>query len=177
MPSERSLFRKIQTIVEIAKSAEYTSLAGLCEHVNELRPTIFITGRYDTAQDAFISDVSEVAIRRAVAFCRTLQLLNDDGALTTQGRDACRRSRFSLVMADQVRLSLSGHGVKVAALNGIIRKMLHADPVVLPTSDVLWEEIQPEIGRGLFSKMLTLLVHSECGECSQKKVYLGFKVA
>lgn len=135
---------------------------------------MFNTSRYVAERDAFVPDISIQAIKRAVAFCRFLDLLTEEGTLTVHGRDAARKSRFSAVLGEQARLMLGRAGVKFGVMNSVIRSRLHADPPVLPTSDVLWNELQPNMSRGTFSKMLTLLIHCECGHSSQKKVYLGF---
>jgi hypothetical protein len=174
VPSERSLFRKVQTVVEVAKTVKVSTLEELCREIKGLGPTMFNTSRYVAERDAFVTDISLEAIKRAVAFCRFLDLLSEEGGLTVHGRDAARKSRFGAVLGEQARLMLGRAGVKLGALNSVIRGKLHADPPVLPTSDVLWDELQPTMSRGTFSKMLTLLIHCECGRSSQKKVYLGF---
>jgi len=174
VPSERSLFRKVQTVVEVARTVKVSDLEGLCQEIKGLGPTMFNTSRYVAARDAFVTDISAQAIKRAVAFCRFLDLLSDEGALTVHGRDAARKSRFSAVLGEQARLVLGRAGVKLGVVNSVIRSKLHAEPPVLPTSDVLWDELQPTMSRGTFSKMLTLLIHCECGQSSQRKVYLGF---
>jgi len=164
----------MQTVVDVAKAVKVSDLEELCQEIKGLGPTMFNTSRYAPERDAFVSDISIQAIKRTVAFCQLLELVNEEGALTVHGRDAARESRFSIVLGEEVRLMLSRGGVKLGAMNAVIRSKLHADPPVLPTSDVLWEELQPDINRGTFSKMLTLLIHCESGRCSQKKVYLGF---
>lgn len=173
MPSERSLFRKVQTVVEVARTVKVSDLEELCREIKGLGPTMFNTSRYVAERDAFVTDISMEAIKRAVTFCRFLDLLSEEGTLTVRGRDAARKSRFSAVLGEQARLKLSAAGVKPGAVNSVIRSKLHGDPPVLPTSDVLWEELQPTMSRETFSKMLTLLIHCECGQSSQKKVYLG----
>jgi hypothetical protein len=164
----------VQTVVEVAKTVKVSTLEELCQEIKGLGPTMFNTSRYVAERDAFVTDISLEAIKRAVAFCRFLGLLSEEGGLTVHGRDAARKSRFGAVLGEQARLMLGRAGVKLGAVNSVIRGKLHADPPVLPTSDVLWDELQPTMSRGTFSKMLTLLIHCECGRSSQKKVYLGF---
>jgi hypothetical protein len=71
---------------------------------------------------------------------------------------------------------LAHKGIEFAMLNTIIGQKLHSEPPILPTSEVLWNELQPVISRGLFSTLLTLLVHCECWQSSQRKVFLAFGV-
>jgi hypothetical protein len=172
--SERSLFRKMQTVVEVAKSVKVSSLDELCQEIGGLGPTMFNTSRYVPERDAFVADISSESIRRAVAFCRLLELLSEEGTLTVHGRDAARKSRFSAVLGEQAQLMLGRAGVKVGKMNSVIRGSLQADPPVLPTADVLWDELQPDMNRGTFAKLLTLLIHCERGRSSQRKIYLGF---
>jgi len=164
----------MQTVIEGAKSVKVSSIQELCQEIKDRAPTMFNTSRYDPEQDTFVADISMRAIKRAVGFCQVLDLLTDEGTLTVIGREATRKSRFNAVIGDQVRLMLGRNGLKLAAINSVIRNKLHADPPVLPTSGVLWDELQPSMSLGTFSKMLTLLIHCDCGQSSQKKIYLGF---
>jgi len=174
MPSERSLFRKMQIVIESARAGKAASIEDLCQRIKEEGPTIFNTSRYVPAQDAFLAEISLPGIRRAVRLCLDLELLTDQGVLTQFGREAARKSRFSNVLGDQVLVVLERNGVKPSTMNAAIRKKLRAEPVVLPTSDVLWDELKPSLTQGTFSKLLTLLIHCERGQSSQKKVYLNF---
>jgi len=164
----------MQIVVEVAKGARASSSSELCEIVKDEHPSIFATSRYDASQDTFVTGPSVEAVRRAVTLCRVLNLITEGGMLTPKGREAARRSRFSCVVGEEVGIMLAGKGVKFEMLNDIIRRKLHSEPPVLPTSEVLWNELQPEMSRGLFSRLLTLLVHSECGQSSQRKVFLAF---
>lgn len=174
MPSEKSLFRKLQTVVEIAKSGGASTLGELCQTVKDRGPDIFVTRRYEPTRDMFVSEISLKTIKRTVLFSRALGLLSDDGALTPLGREAVRRSRFSAVIASQTRAKLAQNGIKINELNDIIREKLRAHKPTLPTADVLWEELQPSLPRGVFSKLLTLLTYCNEGQYSQRKVYLHF---
>lgn len=164
----------MQTVVEIAKSVKVSSLGDLCKEIKGIAPTMFNTGRYVAERDEFVPDISIESIKRAVAFCRLLELLSEEGALTVHGREATRKSRFGSVVGEQTRLILGRSGVKITTINSVIRRKLQTDPPALPTADVLWDELQPNVNRGTFSKLLTLLVHCECGQSSQKKIYLNF---
>ena len=174
MPSERSLFRKIQTVVDIAKSVRVRDIAELCEEVEQRAPSVFNTSRYDASQDKFVASISPESIKRTVVFCRTLELITDDGVLSQEGREASRKSRFNETIGERVRIVLSTNGVRLSAMNSVIRDKLHANPPILPTAEVLWTELQPSMSRGMFSKLLTLLVYCDGGQSSQRKVYLGF---
>jgi len=85
VPSERSLFRKIQTVVEVARSVKVSNLEDLCQEIEQRGPTMFNVSRYDDEQDTFVSRISLPAIRRAVVLCEALNLLASDGSLTPQG--------------------------------------------------------------------------------------------
>jgi hypothetical protein len=174
MPSEFSLFRKIQVVLDIAKAVEVGSWRELNSEVISQRPPNFLTKQYDKKHDAMMHDVSQRGVRKAINISRMLQLIDDKGHITDVGRRALRSSIFGRVLSEQVQQFLEGKGIQIRSLGGIINKSLHSNPLVMPTSSVLWEGSGSKIPLLLFSQMLTLL--SQCGvaESSQRKIYLRF---
>lgn len=174
MPSEYSLYRKIQVVLDIAKAAQLDSWVELKTNVISQRPPNFLTRQYDVKHDTMVQEISERSIRKAVNVCRALGLIDDRGDLTVAGKKAIRQAQFDRVLIAQVREFLAAKGVDVETLNASVRKSLRAQPVVMPTALQLWEACQPEMTLPFFSQMLTLL--SQCGsaESSQRKIYLKF---
>jgi len=177
MPSEYSLYRKIQVALEITKALRVESWVDIKERILSQAPPNFVTKQYDIKHDVRVEQVSERSIRRTVSICRALQLIDDSGDLTPAGRQALRQSTFDRILAEQVNSFLREKGVQVSTLNKLINKSLRSTPVIMPTAMELWEHGGRDIPLLLFSQMLTLL--SQCGgaESSQRKVYLEFREA
>jgi hypothetical protein len=174
MPSERSIYRKIQEVLEVAKSVKVSSIAELRAHVANQQGDVFKTLQYDSDIDKMVRRVSVVVIRHAVKMCRFLDLVDDGGTLTDTGRAALRKTRFHKVIADQVRLRLHEQGVNLSHLNRLIVGAFRKSPPVLPTVQILWEAEGGDMARGLFTRFLTLLAHCGCAQSSQRKIYLRF---
>jgi hypothetical protein len=174
MPSEYSLYRKIQVALDIAKSVQISAWSQLKEKIASEAPPNFMTTQYDVKRDAMVQQLSERSIRRTVNICRALHLIDDSGDLTSTGRKSLRHASFNKILAEAVREFLEGRNVNISNLNEIIQKSLRARPVVMPTAIQLWEASRTEMPLLLFSQMLTLL--SQCGgaDSSQRKIYLEF---
>jgi len=176
MPSEFSLFRKIQVVLDIAKAVEVKSWRELSSEVISQRPPNFLTKQYDQKHDAMMHDVSRRGVRKTIHVCRMLQLIDDNGQVTNVGRRALRSALFSPVLSGQVGKFLENRGVQIATLEGVIDACLRSNPLVMPTSSVLWERSGSKMPLLLFSQMLTLLAHCGAAESSQQKIYLRFKL-
>lgn len=171
MASERSLYRKIQVVLSLAKAVDIGSISELYTAVAAQRPPNFLTKQYDSAHDELTLDVSKRGVRRAVNICRRLGLLDEAGGLTETGKQALKAAHFDRIVSNQIRTLFRERGIGRSALNEIIRKCLRSDPVTMPTTSELWERTNSEISLMLFSQMLTLL--SQCGEAQsfQRKIY------
>ncbi|HEV7747699.1 MAG TPA: hypothetical protein VGO56_22055 [Pyrinomonadaceae bacterium] len=175
MPSENSIYRKIQIVLEVAKSTEVNSIGELQIAIRSKNLVTFHTRHFDRVKDAFVTAISDKSIHSALSFCRDLKLLKDNGTLTPEGRQAIQRSKFDRVIADSILSYLQDSGVDIRALNKLILISIQSNPPVLPTCHELWVSIQEKTDFSNFAKMLNLL--SQCGmaQSSQKKIYLGIK--
>jgi hypothetical protein len=172
MPSERSLYRKIQLALDVAKSVTIDSLKELATEIESGELPSFNTLQYDRERDEFIPRQSTTSIRRVLRLCLRLNLLDDDGRLTANGRSALRKAKFDSVLSSQVVRDLEQNGVNLGKINALIRSKLKADPPILPTAAELWESIQPELTPSDFSGLLTLLVNCGAAESSQRRIFL-----
>jgi hypothetical protein len=174
MPSEYSLYRKIQVVLDIAKAAQLGSWVELKTQIISQRPPNFLTRQYDVKHDTMVQEVSERSIRKTVNVCRALGFIDDRGDLTAAGRKAVRQAQFDKALAERVREFLREKRVKMSMLNDLVQKSLRSRPVIMPTAAQLWEASDSGMSLLLFSQMLTLL--SQCGgaDSSQRKVYLEF---
>ena len=170
MPSENSVYRKMQVVLEITKSVTVNTLEQLRREIKGSKRPNFETDQYNKDKDKFIRQQSERVIRRTVAFCHDLNLIGPDGHLTKEGRQSL--IRFDNVVANQIRSFLRREGIIFSDLNKVILEDLHSNPPVLPTSRELWETVDADISYSNFSRMLTLLVQCGGAMSSQRKIYL-----
>lgn len=172
MPSENSVYRKIQVVLDIAKSVTVNTLEELRREIKGRKRPNFETDQYDQAHDIFAPRQSDRVIRRTVTLCHVLELIGSDGHLTKEGRQALMKARFDNVVANQIHLFLRREGISFSDLNKVILEDLHSNPPVLPTSRELWETVDADISYSNFSRMLTLLVQCGGAMSSQRKIYL-----
>lgn len=175
MASDRSLYHKIELVLDIAKSVSVASVDELRIEIIGRKPANFFSRQYDPDTDRFDEDISERVVRKTLSTCRVLGLLADDGSLTTAGREALRKTRFDVVLAEAVRKFLREREIHLPKLNELIRKKLQASPPVLPTSEELWHATGTKMSRGTFARMLTLLAHSGAARSAQRRIYLRFE--
>lgn len=172
MPSEVSLYRKIQVVLDVAKSIKPNSIDELREEIKSQGYTNFLARKYDSEKDDFIQFISDRSIRRTIAFCLTLDLIGTDGSLSKQGRKAVDRTKFDKTVAGQIRDLLEGSEIHLPAFNKIILNKLRSNPPVLPTCKELWAEIETKMSYSKFSRLMTILVHCGGARSSQAKIYL-----
>lgn len=172
MPSQNSIYRKIQLVLQVAKSVEVESIGELQNAIKVSNFVAFHTRHFDRVKDSFVTAISEKSIRNVVSFCRDLKLLTENGTLTRQGRQAIQQSKFEQVISNSIRVYLQDAGVDIRDLNKLILANIQSNPPVLPTSKELWDSIEEKTDYSNFAKMLNLL--SQCGmaQSSQKKIYL-----
>jgi len=176
MPSENSVYRKMQVVLEVTKSVRVNTLKELCMEIRGRKYPNFETLQYDQAQDETVRRQSDRVIRRTVGLCYTLDIIGDDGRLTKEGRQALMKARFDSIISSQIRSFLKREGVRLSNLNSIILEGLQSSPPILPTSRELWTASGSEISRSVFSRMLTLLAQCGGAQSSQKKIYLHIKL-
>jgi len=176
MPSENSVYRKIQVIIDVAKSVRVNTLKELHMEIKGRKYSNFETWQYDQATDDRVRRQSDRVIRRTMDLCYTLDIIGDDGRLTKEGRQALTKARFDNTIASQIRSFLKREGIRLSNLNSIILEGLQSSPPILPTSRELWTASSSEISCSVFSRMLTLLAQCGGAESSQRKIYLHIKV-
>jgi hypothetical protein len=172
MPAKRSLYRKIQEVLDSAKSVRAASRADLVQAITDSNNEIFHTLQYNARLDKFEPGISKRVVKQTVATCILLDLISGDGRLTDTGSSALRKAHFEGIVAKQIRAHLSFQGLDVEKLNRVIAKNLRAEPPVMPTCAVLWEAYGESIPYGRFARLLTLLAHCGGAQSSQRKIYL-----
>jgi len=176
MASDRSLYRKIEVVLDIAKSINIVSLRELRSEIQGRKPSLFFSRQYNRDTDQFDEEISERIIQKTVHVCHVLGLLAEDGSLTPAGREALRKTRFDAVVGGLVRKFLRERDINFDRMNEIIRKQMQGSPPILPTSEALWQAIGTKMSKGTFSRMLTLLARCGAARSAQRRIYLRFEV-
>lgn len=172
MASERSLFRKIQTCLDVTKSIDASSIADIKKEIKSLKSPMFYSRQYDEDADLFREDISEAVIEKTLRICQLLNLIRGNGSLSSEGREASRKTRFEHVISNQVHLFFQRQEVDIPTINGFIVKCLKSNPPVLPTVDEIWAATGKKISYGMFSRFMTLLTHCGSAKSNQRKIYL-----
>lgn len=172
MPTERSLYRKIQEVLETAKAAHIESLEDLRDRLEKRQDKMFKTQQYNPEKDAMRLLPSHRVIRGTVRICCLIDVISTEGRLTDAGRQALQRKCFGSVIVSQVRHFLKQQGLDLTQMNRAISECLQARPVVLPTSTALWQATGSKVPKGVFTKLLTLLGHAGGAQTAQRKIYV-----
>ena len=174
MPNEFSIYRKIQAVLDVAKSVNVINVAALSSEIYVRGLSNFLARRFEKKKDKYVDYISSASIARAVKFCLLLNLIDLSGKLTRNGRDALHGEGFDRIVSRQINEYFFNHGVEINKMNITISESLKKMPPVLPTSSHLYEFIDKnKIQYPIFSKMMTLLVQCKMAESSQKKIYLN----
>lgn len=175
MPSEKSIYIKIQKVLDVAKSVKVSTRKDLADKIMDQGLPNFITLQYNREEDTFKPKTSKRVIRSILALCKTLGLIEEDGNLTDEGRKALLRTQYDQVIVSRIRSHLRRSSVNFKELNKIILENLKSNPPILPTTKEIWSAIDSEISYSLFSRILTLLAQCGGAKSSQKKIYLHIK--
>lgn len=171
MPSEKSLYHKVQLILQHAASSEAANLDQLSSEIQARRLPNFNTLQYDEKRDTFLWRQSARVVKRTVGFCRRLDLIDDNAHLTRDGRQALRKTLFDTVLSRKIR-DILDRAVGIDKVNQVIQECLHRNPPELPTANRLRSALAPDMVGAEFARLLTLLSHCGAAESSQAKLYL-----
>lgn len=174
MASDRSLFEKIRHVLRTAERATAESTDELATEVLASGLTSFLSLQYDDGLDEYVWHQSEKSVRRCIAMCLRLELV-EGGRLTAAGRRAMRNEQsYQLTLGDRVRGLLEAAGADVSRLNANSRELLSSKEFVPPTAAALWERLQPQLSKAEFGRLLTLLAAAHQATTLQSKLYLRF---
>ena len=176
MYGEKSLYRKVQVVLEYAKEGKHTNKDSLLAFVERSKPTNFLTSWRNRETDIIEHRYSVNSIERAIRICVDLKLLEDETmALTSHGRSATDPRRFPTIVGNSAKEYLEASGISFASILNSINATLHSDKPHPPTSEEIWEHLgQPEgiINREDFQRLLTLLGQCQILSISQKRIFL-----
>ena len=173
----RSLYRKIQSVLDEARRGQSGSREGLIDSIESRGYVDFTRYRVKADRTVDVVPCSKEAIARAVDTCVSLGLLDGStGKPTREGAKASDPSEFEGVM----RHALTSGFVVLGAPLSNIRKatadlLTKYDHETLPTWDAIYDRLGVSGGgphKETFRSYLTLLSLCHGISFSRKKIYL-----
>ncbi|MBU4319655.1 MAG: hypothetical protein KJ739_00990 [Nitrospinae bacterium] len=173
MIGERSIYRKVQVVLDSAKSGKTKSLQELEENIVSLSPINFSYTIMDKKRGKRVPHCSTDSVHKIVSLCIDLELVNEKGKLTDIGINLLDQDKFEKVLSKQVLIFLKNTGITLEKMSETIKAdMLQSDPVILPTSEAIWNALDQPVPLERFSVLLTLLGQCNTITTSRRKLFL-----
>lgn len=174
MIGEHTLYRKIQSVLDIAQKGATSSYDELINEVLNRNLINFLYVRFDKKTEEEVAEQSLSSIRKTIKICSELGFLKENGTLTSVGIKALNTNNFNQILGTQVIRYFENRDIAIQALEKQIVNMLQSSPTILPTAKALWASISPPMNFNTFSLMMTLLAHCKKIIAARNKIYLGF---
>lgn len=176
MSGERTLYRKVQVVLDYAKEGKHKDQGTLVRRILDRQPSNFVYYWRDRHTDEIRRGYSEVSIEKAIQTCIDLKLISgSELSLTKKGVSAADPGRFPTVAGKSAAARLEEKGISLASVVKAIVSILHADPPRIPTIEEIWSKLgEPShcIDPTEFRQMVTLLGQCEILRMTQKRIFL-----
>jgi len=176
MYGERTLYRKVQVVLEYAKEEKHTDKESLSEYIESNKPTNFLYSWRDKKTDTVKHRYSRNSIERAIKICMDLKLLQSEKMiLTSSGKSAIDPRRFPTIIGNSAKDFLEAAGISLDSILNAIRVILHSNKPYPPTYIEIWENLsktEGAISKEEFQWLLTLLGQCKILSMSQKRIFL-----
>ena len=175
MPGEKTLFRKIQVVLEYAKDEKHDDDITLTEYMLKQNPTNFVYYWHDSITDAVNFGYSEKSIKSTIELCCDLGLLSKGSCeLTKVGLNATDPRRFSTILGKRACDLLERLDVPISSIRRAISQVLREPDPVPPTASEISARL--DIGKdGItplkFNRLMNLLGQCEVLRMTQKRVF------
>jgi hypothetical protein len=177
MPSERSIFRKVQVILEYCQPNKHKSIEELVDLIERRAPASFVYHRFDVESEEVKTMASHNSIMHAIELAVELGLISEtSGHLTKLGVSATDPRRFSRIIGNQTVELLKNKGLPLEKIEQtIFEKFLRSRPPLPPTVKRIWEALTTEVKIKDFASYLNILGITEILSVVQKRIYLPKK--
>lgn len=174
--SDRSLYRKIQVVIEEAGKGKVSSFDGLVASLSGHLCFTYYKGPGEPAEcdNKTIENSVELAIKLGFIDEHTMQI-------TKTGIRALNRDQFSAVLKQRIKSYLNSQGLPFETLLEVIQKILaDARSSAIPSWESIFDRIiklygeKVTIDRRSFHVLLTLLGNANGIAFSRKKIYLPY---
>lgn len=176
MIGERTVYRKIQVILDYAKDGRHNDKDSLVSYIVNQKPTNFIYYYRNVTTDEIEHGYSVKSIVHTIQLCIDLKLLSAKAlTLTKIGVSASDPRRFPSIVGKKTSEFLEDNGVPLSSITNAIRKILRSSNPNPPTGKEIWDRLQlPDEGikYRLFRQLICLLGQCKVLMMSQKRIYL-----
>lgn len=176
MPGERTLYRKIQVILDYVKEGKHEDQEALLEYIYSRSPTNFIYYWRDKTTDRVEHDYSKRSITSVIQLCGDLQLISKkDLSLTKTGIAASDPRRFPTIIGRQTTHLLEKKNIPLISIRQAINETLGGGDPKPPTAVEIWARLDgaaDNVDFQQFRQLINLLGQSNVLLMSQKRIYL-----
>jgi len=174
MASERSLYRKIQVVLDEIRKSRPENLDLLAERIHERSPINFTYYNTRIKGQTAVEVCKSKTIRRTIDICVDLELISPDVELTPAGRKALNLADYDNVLRQNLKLAFKKQGIIIEKIESTILDILKdASPDKIPTWQSISDAMQIEArNKRKFHDHITLLGMCKGISFSQKKIYL-----
>ena len=178
MPGERTLYRKIQVVLDYAKEGKHHNEDSLLDYIQSQHPTNFIYYWRDRKTDETVHGYSVKSIAHVIRLCVELKLLSREELLLTEtGVSAADPRRFPNILGEKVKELFEEKGISLASIHAAIARILQAESPTPPTAEKIWEYARTSnvnIDLTTFNQMIALLGQCKILLMTQRRIYLPF---
>lgn len=179
MHGERSLYRKIQIVLDYAKEGKHRDKESLGDFIHSQHPTNFIYYYRNRKTDKIEHKYSRTSIDEAIDLCVELELLRkDDLHPTKTGISAIDPRRFPTIIGKKVSELFSRMDFPVTSIQSSIRKILQASNPMVPTATEIWSQLnsnnqkEGQLDVLKFTRLITLLGQCKVLFMTQRRIFL-----
>ena len=173
-PPIRSLYRKIQEVLDESKHARCNSEDQLAKAIVAKEPLDFTYYRGDGRGRARVIPCSESSVLRIVRMCCDIGLVEPGtGRLTKAGLRATNPKFIDRELRAGLAEALERRGASIGSVETAIKAILeHVTPDRIPTWQGIREQLATDMDKRTFQSLLTLMSQSGGIGYTRKKIYL-----
>jgi hypothetical protein len=174
MAHERSLFRKVQLVLEYCQARKHNTIPDLKKIIKTKSPVNFAYYKTDDATGERKIEPSTNSINTAVNLCVGFGLVEPNtGHLTKLGVSATDPTRYARIMGACAVDILAKKGIALDKIESIIStNLLQHKPPIPPTAREIWDHLRPQLTFREFTPYMNILGLAGILTVVQKKVYL-----
>lgn len=176
MPGEKTIYRKIQIVLDYVKSGKHHDYDSLLNYIYHRSPTNFLYYWRDLETDEIKFDYSKKSINRILNLTIELKLLSRNTmSLTKNGVSATDPRRFPTVIGKRVTDYLNSKQIPLKLIEKAIRDAIQENNPMPPTSLEIWDQLDLDedvIKLIKFKQMINLLGQCNILYMTQKRIFL-----
>jgi len=179
MPGEKTIYRKIQVVLDYVKSGKHHSFDSLSKYIYSRAPANFIYYYRHKETDKVKFDYSKKSIDRTIQLCLELRLISKDRlSLANIGASASDPRRFPIIIGKCVIDLLKRKKISLDLIKNTIEDVLHDSNPKPPTSLEIWKRLEVDendIKLVRYKQLINLLGQCNILLMTQKRIFLPFR--